>query len=197
LTHITSRIASFEGNGIGSGQIDATPNANVGEEYGIDNNFINELTGNQSFISSAVESIMKNTNLSDMVNEIEPIKAENRELRSLLLSQQEMMNGMNSLLFKLLNTVHHTVGSPSDDCNIDAGRVDVVAVNSESIREVELAEHVNETISIPDAVHVTANAEEQQQQQHQQHQQQDREPTPDGELESQQQLDMQNEIQHT
>jgi len=110
LAHITSRITSFEGNG-GMSIIQDQPDVgNVGQEISIDADFINELTGNQTFISSAVESIMKNTNLSDMVNEIDPIKAENRELRSLLLSQQEMLNGMNSLLFKLLNTMHNTVG---------------------------------------------------------------------------------------
>ena len=99
LAHITSRISAFEGNVNSANH----SNANAGEELAIDDEFINELTGNRLFISGAVESIMKNTNLSDMVNEIEPIKAENRELRSLLLSQQEMLNGMNSLLFNLLN----------------------------------------------------------------------------------------------
>jgi type II secretory pathway pseudopilin PulG len=122
LAHITSRITSFEGSCGGlmaQCQPDANVNHGISQELSIDDEFINELTGNQTFISSAVESIMKNTNLSDMVNEIDPIKADNRELRSLLLSQQEMLNGMNSLLFKLLNTMHsNTVVQSPDYCDI-------------------------------------------------------------------------------
>jgi hypothetical protein len=124
LAHITSRITSFEGGGTASSSSSSSSSSvfqgqgqgqGQGDEIAIDDEFVKELTENRVFISSAVESIMKNTNLSDMVNEIEPIKAENRELRSLLLSQQEMLNGMNSLLFKLLNTMHINDAGPSSD----------------------------------------------------------------------------------
>ena len=47
---------------------------------------------------------MKNTNLADLVNEIEPIKAENKELRALVMSQQKMMNGINILLYSILHS---------------------------------------------------------------------------------------------
>jgi hypothetical protein len=117
LAHITSRIAAFEGNVNPNSAFQDSTVSNAGEELAIDDEFINELTGNRLFISGAVESIMKNTNLSDMVNEIEPIKAENRELRSLLLSQQEMLNGMNSLLFKLLNTMHNATDANNNSIN--------------------------------------------------------------------------------
>jgi len=40
------------------------------------------------------------------VTEVNAVKTENRELRSILNSQHEMMNGMNALLFRLLNEQH-------------------------------------------------------------------------------------------
>jgi hypothetical protein len=135
LAHITSRITSFEGGGTASSSSSSSASVfqgqgqGQGDEIAIDDEFVKELTENRVFISSAVESIMKNTNLSDMVNEIEPIKAENRELRSLLLSQQEMLNGMNSLLFKLLNGMHiNDEGTSSDPRQEDPTREDVSVV---------------------------------------------------------------------
>ena len=120
FAHLTSRVNQLEGGG----GVGALSNSIHGQDQDHDQDqdqdhpsfditmnseFINDLTGNHLFITNVVENIMKNTNLSDMVNEIEPIKADNRELRSLVLSQQEMLNGMNALLFKLLNRANDYV----------------------------------------------------------------------------------------
>jgi hypothetical protein len=48
-----------------------------------------------------------------MLSQVEIIKTENRELRSILNSQHEMMNAMNALLFTLLNKMHMQTSSES------------------------------------------------------------------------------------
>jgi hypothetical protein len=85
------------------------------EEHEIifDEAVINKITENPGFISNTVNHIMQNTNLSDMLSQVEIIKTENRELRSILNSQHEMMNAMNSLLFTLLNKMHMQTSSES------------------------------------------------------------------------------------
>ena len=134
LAHITSRISGLQDNKQQPQQQPQQQQQTLGSDYDNDieplgqgqpefsDDFISDLTSNREFILNVVENIMKNTNLSDLVNEIEPIKAENRELRSLVLSQQEMMNGMNSLLFKLLNRVHsnnsYGDGDGESECDI-------------------------------------------------------------------------------
>ena len=78
---------------------------------------------------------MKNTNLADLVNEIEPIKAENKELRALVMSQQKMMNGMNVLLYSIL----HSSG---------VGGGDAASYDGET----------SSNINIPTDTHIEANA---------------------------------------
>jgi len=122
FVHLTSRVNMLEGGDQDQDQ----DQDQIREPFDITLNseFINDLTGNHLFINNVVENIMKNTNLSDMVNEIEPIKADNRELRSLVLSQQEMLNGMSSLLFKIMNRVNEckcfTTNDGNDDDNFSA-----------------------------------------------------------------------------
>ena len=183
LAHITSRISSLQGQGQSQGQsqgqgqdnkqpqqpqqaqdqtsdaseYDTEPQGQGQAEFSDD--FISDLTSNREFILNVVENIMKNTNLSDLVNEIEPIKAENRELKSLVLSQQEMMNGMNALLFNLLNRVHSNNDGDnnsnedrdySDNDNDDSPIGYEKIVISDSVLESEPAI----TLAISDAVDV-------------------------------------------
>ena len=133
FTHITSRINSLEA--LLDGNI---RNHDHEDEYEKEEDEEqqqqqqqqqgDEIINNKSFILNVVETIMKNTNLADLVNEIEPIKAENKELRSLVMSQQEMMNGMNLLLFNLLNR-----------CNVGAVDAAVVAVNDAAVVVADVA----------------------------------------------------------
>jgi hypothetical protein len=171
LAHITSRISSLQGQGQGQGQgqdnkhqssgaseeCDTEPREPGQAEFSDD--FITDLTNNREFILNVVENIMKNTNLSDLVNEIEPIKAENRELRSLVLSQQEMMNGMNSLLFNLLNRISDDDNSNEErydndnDSRIEYGKIVIsdTAVESEPAITLAISDVVVETFSQPEA----------------------------------------------
>jgi hypothetical protein len=64
---------------------------------------IGDLLNSRDFMQGVVDKIMNETNLADVVFKIDPIIKENQELRSLLHSQQEMLNQMNIMLMKFLN----------------------------------------------------------------------------------------------
>ena len=64
---------------------------------------MNDLTNSREFIEGVVDKIVNETNLSEVIMKIEPVIKENQELRSLIFSQQQMMNEMNMLVFRLLN----------------------------------------------------------------------------------------------
>jgi len=64
---------------------------------------MNDLTNSREFIEGVVDKIVNETNLSEVIMKIDPIIKENQELRSLIFSQQQMMNEMNMLLFRLMN----------------------------------------------------------------------------------------------
>jgi hypothetical protein len=65
---------------------------------------IGDLLNSRDFMQGVVDKIMNETNLADVVFKIDPIIKENQELRSLLHSQQEMLNQMNTMLLKFLNS---------------------------------------------------------------------------------------------
>ena len=126
LTTLVSRVTSNPvrndmsgSNGIGGDVSTSTTTVDAEDDGGIeeqeivfDEAVIHKITENPAFIANTVSHIMQNTNLSDLVTEVNTVKTENRELRSILNSQHEMMNAMNLLLFKLLNKMH---SSPDDN----------------------------------------------------------------------------------
>ena len=64
---------------------------------------MNDLTNSREFVEGIVDKIVNETNLSEVIMKIEPIIKENQELRTLIHSQQQMMNEMNVMLYRLLN----------------------------------------------------------------------------------------------
>jgi peptidoglycan hydrolase CwlO-like protein len=60
------------------------------------------ITEDSNFISKVVDNILTNTNLSDIINQIEPLQKENEALRALLNSQQKTLNELSGLVMKLL-----------------------------------------------------------------------------------------------
>ena len=60
------------------------------------------LVNNTDFITKLLDNILTNTNLSDIINQIEPLQKENESLRSLLNSQQTTLNELSGLVMKLL-----------------------------------------------------------------------------------------------
>jgi hypothetical protein len=64
---------------------------------------MNDLTNSREFVEGIVNKIVNETNLSEVIMKIEPLVKENQELRSLIHSQQQMMNEMNTMLLRLMN----------------------------------------------------------------------------------------------
>jgi len=121
LAHLTTLVTRATSNPVrntGTGSdigaaVDAEDDGEIEEqEIVFDEAVIHKITESPAFIANTVSHIMQNTNLSELVTEVNSVKTENRELRSILNSQHEMMNAMNLLLFKLLNKMH---SSSSDD----------------------------------------------------------------------------------
>jgi len=120
VAEAAARAASNNALGTISEHADTSDSAGIGadlddqqdeHEIIIDDAVIHKITESHAFIASTVEHIMQNTNLSELVSEVDALKTENRDLRSILKSQQEMMNGMNTLLFTLLNKMHSSCES--------------------------------------------------------------------------------------
>jgi len=76
-----------------------------------------DLTNSREFVEGIVDKIVNDTNLSDVIMKIEPLVKENQELRSLIHSQQQMMNEMNTMLLRLLNTTGSSTASASPEPN--------------------------------------------------------------------------------
>ena len=67
---------------------------------------MNDLINSRDFVQGIVDKIVNETNLSETILKIEPIIKENQELRSLIHSQQLMLNEMNTMVMRLLNQQH-------------------------------------------------------------------------------------------
>ena len=67
-----------------------------------DNLSYDSLVNNTVFITKLLDNILTNTNLSDIINQIEPLQKENESLRALLNSQQTTLNELSGLVMKLL-----------------------------------------------------------------------------------------------
>lgn len=93
-------------NGAGAG---AGTSAYIGSYSGNDTSNRNitdydSLVNNTSFITKLLDNILTNTNLSDIINQIEPLQKENESLRALLNSQQTTLNELSGLVMKLLSS---------------------------------------------------------------------------------------------
>jgi hypothetical protein len=78
---------------------------------------MNDLTNSREFVEGIVNKIVNETNLSEVIMKIEPLVKENQELRSLIHSQQQMMNEMNTMLLRLLNGGGGGAGASAGDSN--------------------------------------------------------------------------------
>ena len=92
-------------------RIDKGPHSNGNTGSGSDNGSkksdqgdfsYDTLVNNNDFITKLLDNILTNTNLSDIINQIEPLQKENESLRSLLNSQQTTLNELSGLVMKLL-----------------------------------------------------------------------------------------------
>jgi hypothetical protein len=75
------------------------------------------LVNNTAFITKLLDNILTNTNLSDIINQIEPLQKENESLRALLNSQQTTLNELSGLVMKLLSNGLPSYSSYSNNEN--------------------------------------------------------------------------------
>ena len=75
------------------------------------------LVNNTAFITKLLDNILTNTNLSDIINQIEPLQKENESLRALLNSQQTTLNELSSLVMKLISNGIPSYSSYSNNDN--------------------------------------------------------------------------------
>jgi hypothetical protein len=61
------------------------------------------LMSDPDFVGGIVDNIMTNSNLSEIIEQIDTVQAENRELRELLHAQQKTINEMNVMLLKIIS----------------------------------------------------------------------------------------------
>jgi hypothetical protein len=70
----------------------------------LDSTSKDSIINDSDFISKVVDNILTNTNLSDIINQIEPLQKENESLRLLINSQQKTLNELSGLVMKLMNS---------------------------------------------------------------------------------------------
>ena len=61
------------------------------------------LMADNEFVCGIVDNIMTNSNLSDIIEQIDAVQSENQELRELFYAQQKTINEMNIMLLKLFS----------------------------------------------------------------------------------------------
>ena len=87
--------------------------SNKGEQSNISHD---DIINNTDFIAKLLDNILTNTNLSDIINQIEPLQKENESLRSLLNSQQTTLNELSGLVMKLISNGLPSYTNGSDNC---------------------------------------------------------------------------------
>jgi hypothetical protein len=98
-----------------SNNADNADNAEEDDEELLMDVVMNDLTNSREFVEGIVNKIVNETNLSEVIMKIEPLVKENQELRSLIHSQQQMMNEMNTMLLRLLNGNNHVKEEQDED----------------------------------------------------------------------------------
>ena len=104
----------------------------TGSSYGGDVNLAENLNSDPDFINSIVDNIMTNSNLSEIIEQIDVVQNENRELRELLDAQQKTIHEMNAMLLKLLSQDNQSV--------VETVALEVEAINTEAVEAESEAE---------------------------------------------------------
>jgi hypothetical protein len=114
-----------------------------------------DLVNNTEFIAKLLDNILTNTNLSDIINQIEPLQKENESLRSLLNSQQTTLNELSGLVMKLLsNGLSNGLSSYSN--RVDNYEGGGVIESNDHDEDDEQNEHAYEIVQ-PDITSVVYN----------------------------------------
>lgn len=133
LTNRIDRVAVGAANMVSENGSSDGNKTNVNGDFSYD-----KLVNNTVFITKILDNILTNTNLSDIINQIEPLQKENEALRALLNSQQTTLNELSGLVMKLLsnglpssNTIGNRVYDRYDNTVIGGGLSGVYIPNNE------------------------------------------------------------------
>lgn len=107
LQMLTNRVDKIERGGGGGNSSSISAQNPMSHSYSSSDldlsNDMNGLASNTDFIAKVLDNILTNTNLSDIINQIEPLQKENESLRALIHSQQTTLNELSTLVMKLIN----------------------------------------------------------------------------------------------
>jgi hypothetical protein len=137
LQLLTNRVDKIEKSGGGSG---GGGGGGYDEMSGANGSSYESIVEDGTFIAKVVDNILTNTNLSDIINQIEPLQKENEALRALLNSQQTTLNELSGLVMKLLNNGLPTYGSNNanngDYLSYDAS-ASIAEYNADDVTKVD------------------------------------------------------------
>ena len=102
IDEIKNRLNCIE-NGV-SGNVNVNANANANANFNSIESIKPVLLSDPDFVNGIVDNIMTNSNLSEIIEQIDDVQTENRELRELLYAQQKTINEMNIMLLKLFSS---------------------------------------------------------------------------------------------
>ena len=114
---LSNRLDKGAGVGVGAGAGSVSYNGDDTSSRNITD--YDSLVNNTAFITKLLDNILTNTNLSDIINQIEPLQKENESLRALLNSQQTTLNELSGLVMKLLANGLPSYSSYSNNENIE------------------------------------------------------------------------------
>jgi len=124
--------------------------SSVSNAVHVDSTNTSGLVDNSDFISKIVDNILTNTNLSDIINQIEPLQKENESLRLLINSQQKTLNELSALVMNLINK-----GLPSYvDTNFNT-----IADTTENVSNVQYVYNPHLDLTTNTTAHETYNAQ--------------------------------------
>jgi hypothetical protein len=155
IDEIKNRLNCIEtGSGSGSGHGFASGDGS-NEAGGVSKT---ELMSDPEFVNGIVDNIMTNSNLSDIIEQIDAVQSENRELKELMYTQQKTINEMNIMLLKLFSqsvvAAPNPVAVPNPNPNPVAVPIQEAEEEEEEEEEEEAdAEAVTDTVA--DTVAVT------------------------------------------
>ena len=138
LANRVDKIEKSGGGGGGGGS--GGGGGGDGEMSGANGSSYESIVEDGTFIAKVVDNILTNTNLSDIINQIEPLQKENEALRALLNSQQTTLNELSGLVMKLLNNGLPTYGSNNandgDYLSYDAS-ASIAEYNADDVTKVD------------------------------------------------------------
>ena len=148
MSHMKDRAINDADAGAGAGaDADADADAGADEETELLMDVVmRDLTNSREFVEGIVDKIVNETNLAEVIMKIEPVIKENQELRALIHSQQQMMNEMNTTLFRLLNQQNAVSNSSSSHSQSSAESQSCVyndeGLNGDGLYPAEITEIV-------------------------------------------------------